>query len=166
VDFVSTYNIESGKWSTSLPKLPEPRDHAVGGVVNDVYYVVGGRVTAQTAVRGTVFALDLRFPAAKWIEKAKMPTPRGGIAGAFVGTKLYTFGGEGNPGPGTSGVFPNAESFDTTRDVWEKETTMKTPRHGMGAVSIRETIFLPGGGASQGGSAGLDTNEAFYTGAC
>jgi N-acetylneuraminic acid mutarotase len=166
VDLVSTYDTESGKWTTSLPKLPEVRDHAVGGIVNDVYYVVGGRVTAQTAVRGTVFALNLASPNAKWVEKAKMPTPRGGIAGTSVGTKIYTFGGEGNPAPGTRGVFPNVESYDTARDVWEKETTMQTPRHGMGAVSIRDTIFLPGGGAAQGGSAGLDTNEAFYTGAC
>ncbi|MGW0880119.1 hypothetical protein [Streptomyces sp. NPDC002671] len=53
---------------------------------------------------------------------------RGGIAAAAIGTTIYTFGGEGNPAPGSHGVFPNTEAYDTTRDRWQILALTQTPR--------------------------------------
>jgi N-acetylneuraminic acid mutarotase len=114
--------------------------------------------------RGTVFALN--STANSWTKLANMPTPRGGISVAAVGTKIYTFGGEGNRAPSSNGVFSECESYDASRDAWTKEVTMKTPRHGMGAIAIGGSIYLPGGGSTGGGGTPLDTNEAFIPGNC
>ncbi|KAK7952863.1 hypothetical protein PG988_013557 [Apiospora saccharicola] len=95
VGFVSAFNTTSGAWA-ALPDLPEPRDHAGGAVVDDVFYVVGGRLNSTTEVRGTVFALDLLAAEKTWVSReARMPTPRGGLSAAAVGSRIYTFGGRG-----------------------------------------------------------------------
>ncbi|KAK8087503.1 hypothetical protein PG994_002477 [Apiospora phragmitis] len=94
VPFVSAFNTTSGTWAT-LPDLPEPRDHVGGAVIDDVFYVVGGRLNSATEVRGTVFALDLLSSNKTWVLRAgAMPTPRGGLATAALGSRIYTFGGE------------------------------------------------------------------------
>jgi len=167
VAMVSSYDTVSGKWST-LPNLGsgEGRDHGGGAVVNSTFYVVGGRVGARESVRGTVFAMDLTSPDLKWVSKAAMPTPRGGIAVAVVGNKIYAIGGEGNPAAGSRGVFPNNEAYDVVKDVWQEEAPMKVARHGMQAVAVGETIYLPGGGAQSGFGADLAIFDAYKVGAC
>jgi N-acetylneuraminic acid mutarotase len=151
---VSALDTASGKWTTlpaAAQQIPERRDHVGGAVVGRSFYVLGGRDRGQVNVRDTVFMLDLEKQDGGWITKAgKMPTPRGGVAAAAVGSKVYTFGGEGNPAAGTSGVFNETEVYDTTTDTWEKLQPMALPRHGTSAVAIGNTIFIPGGGIAQG----------------
>lgn len=131
------------------------RDHAGSAVVDGTLYVVGGRRNGQENVRDTVFALDLRDPAAGWATRAgRMPTPRGGLAAAAVGRRIYTFGGEGNPANGSMGVFPESEVYDVERDCWERLEPMELPRHGLWAVALADGgVYLPGGGIRQGGAA-------------
>lgn len=74
---VSFYNILTQQWHT-LPSLPEGRDHVGGAVINHTFYVVGGRLNGRPNVRNTVFALDLLAANKTWVEKARMPTARGG----------------------------------------------------------------------------------------
>src|SRR2546423_11940847 len=155
VDTVTAYDTVEGQW-TVLPAaarhLPEPRDHAGAAVVGDTFYVLGGREQGQANVRDTVFELDLWDLGRGWRTSAsKMPTPRGGIAAAVVGGKVYTFGGEGNPEPGSQGVFNQTEVYDAVRDSWEKLTPMPVPRHGTSAVGLGGKIFIPGGGVAEGG---------------
>jgi N-acetylneuraminic acid mutarotase len=167
VDTVSSFDTVTGKW-TSLPSsnLPEARDHGGGGVVGNTFYVVGGRIGSQNTVRGTTFALDVSKSGGKWTDVAKMPTPRGGIAVAVQGTKIYAIGGEGNPAAGTRGVFSDVEVFDTVQKTWSKETTMKTPRHGNGAAAMGDRIYVLGGGLKQGGGAAVDESDSLGPGPC
>ncbi len=88
-----------------------------------------------------------------------MPTPRGGLSTSAIGTKIYTFGGEGNPAAGTNDVFPYVEVYDTATDSWTKEADMKFPRHGTQAVTIDNKVYIPGGGTR---TAGGDTNHFDY----
>ncbi|KAM6513674.1 hypothetical protein FALCPG4_016049 [Fusarium falciforme] len=165
VDTVSAYDVESGTW-TSLPeaasRLPARRDHAGGAVVDQTFYVIGGRDRGQVNVRDTVFALNLEDLALGWITKsAKMPTPRGGIAASAVSTLVYTFGGEGSVAAGSGGVFNETEVYDTESGTWQQLKPMKLPRHGTSAVGIGKGIFIPGGGVSQGAN-GVNTFDVFY----
>jgi N-acetylneuraminic acid mutarotase len=163
VDLVSSYNTESGNW-TPLPRLPEARDHVGGALIGDTFYVVGGRVGNQTSVRGTVFMLEKE--ATSWeTSKSRMPTPRGGISASAVGTKIYTFGGEGNMAS-TKGVFSECESYDVVEDEWRKEMAMKVPRHGMGAVALDGAIYVPGGGLTNGFREAVSTLEIFNPESC
>ncbi|MER5542409.1 kelch repeat-containing protein [Streptomyces sp. NPDC002589] len=157
VDAVSCFDVTTGRWE-SLPSLPEARDHAGGALIAATLYVVGGRDRGQAHVRGEVYALDLRTR--RWSRRASMPTARGGIAAAAIGTTIYTFGGEGNPAPGSQGVFPNTEAYDTTRDRWQILAPMPAPRHGTAAAAVGNTIHIPGGG-TKGGGAPVDTHDAY-----
>ena len=55
-----------------------------------------------------------------------LPTPRGGLAAALVGTQIVTAGGES-----PTGVFDNVEAFDIATSTWSILPPMKTPRHGL-----------------------------------
>ena len=73
-----------------------------------------------------------------------MPTARGGLAAAALGSKLYVFGGE-NPG-----VFAHTEEYDPVQKTWRRVADMPTPRHGMGAVTVGNAIHVIGGGSRAG----------------
>lgn len=166
VHFVSSFDTVSGKW-TSYPNasLPEIRDHGGGAVVGNTFYFVGGRTGDPSSRKPNTWALDLTAPSLKWVEKAKMPTPRGGIGVAAIGSKIYTFGGEGNPNT-QSGVFPDNQAYDTATDTWTKELSMKNPRHGMGAATVGNRIYIPGGGAQINGGRSVATTDSFGPGPC
>ncbi|KAK1233173.1 hypothetical protein PQX77_003709 [Marasmius sp. AFHP31] len=154
------YDTRTKQWS-QLPDLPEGRDHVGGAVIEKTFYVVGGRIRGQDNVRGTVFAMNLATREKKWVEKSRMPTPRGGLAAAAIGGKIFTFGGEGSTALlGPTGVYNNTEVYDTVRDSWEVLTPMAVPRHGTGATSVGSEIYMPGGGVLR--SAGpVDVNDVF-----
>jgi hypothetical protein len=156
VDDVSIFDTKKRRW-LHLPRrarrLPEARDHAGGAVVGEKMYVLGGRVQGQENIRGTVFVIDLEDLGAGWkISRARMPTPRGGVAAGVIDEEVYVFGGEGNREV-ESGVFDQIEAYDTVRDCWEDAGRMRLPRHGTYAVGVGERIYVPGGGILQ--SAGL-----------
>lgn len=56
VDTVTSYDTKTQQWTT-LPSLPEGRDHVGGVVIGDVFYVVGGRINGIRNVQNTVFAM-------------------------------------------------------------------------------------------------------------
>jgi N-acetylneuraminic acid mutarotase len=163
VDNVIAFDTATLKWLT----LPEParsmgggRDHIGGAVVGHKFYALGGRDTQTNNVKGDVYMLDLDNLAAGWKPMAKLPTPRGGLSAAAVGTKIYTFGGEGNPASGARGVFPDTEAYDTETDSWTKLKPMSVPRHGTQAAAADGKIYLPGGGRASG-SMDSDVMDSF-----
>ncbi|KAI9689625.1 MAG: hypothetical protein M1820_010146 [Bogoriella megaspora] len=161
VTVVTAFNTTSGQWQrlpAAAANIPEGRQHAVGSVIGDTFYVIGGRWFSQTAVRGTVFELNLNNPNASWLTSPSlMPTPRGGLSGDAVGTKYYTFGGEGDPNT-SSGVFYQSESYDTATQQWNTLVSMTVPRHGTHAVAVGNRVYIPGGGLQQDGKAVTSAN--------
>ena len=126
----------------SLPSLPDAREHTVGGFIDGVLYVSGGRNMGFSGFTPDTLAFD---PAVgEWEVLAAMGVPRGGLAGAVLDGKLYTFGGEGSADD-AGGVFPDAEVYDPSTDSWEALPDMPNPRHGFGAVAVDGKIYLPGG---------------------
>jgi N-acetylneuraminic acid mutarotase len=158
---VFEYDVDVDKWTAhpSIP-LPQPRDHAGPAVINSTLYIVGGRVGSPTANRDTVFSLNLASPDRKWTELAKLPFVRGGISAAAVGNKIYAFGGEGNF-QSPKGVFGDAFVYDVGTNKAEVLGKMTVPRHGFGAVTVGQEIYLPGGGLRMGGGEATDTMEAY-----
>ncbi|KAK0644154.1 hypothetical protein B0T16DRAFT_438335 [Cercophora newfieldiana] len=155
VTTVSAFDTASGKWLTDIPQkaknIPEGRDHGGGGIVGTKFYQLGGSLGAIENRKDTVFVLDLEDLSKGWITaKGKMPTPRRGFATGILGTKIYTFGGEGNPDKTYGGVFEEVEVYDTVTDTWASLAPMKIPRHGSAAVVIDGKIYIPGGGTAMG----------------
>lgn len=146
VSTVTSYNTATDTWTTTYAPLPGPRDHVAGAVLGKKFYVTGGRDHDQFNWKNNTWALDLSDVSAGWVEKANMPTARGGLASARIGKYLFTFGGEGNPNDPVNMVFDNVEVYDATKDDWRKLGPMRVPRHGTGAVAVEGKIYVPGGG--------------------
>ncbi len=144
----SAYNPAEDVWDTDLPELPEPRDHLVGAEVDGIVYAVGGRDTSIANLNGRVDAFDPEGD--EWQSRAEMITPRAGGAGGVVDGEILVVGGEGNPEPGTGGVFAEAEAYDPASDTWRSLPDMPTPRHGMLGAGIGDALYVPGGAKAQG----------------
>lgn len=155
VAVVSVFDTVQRKWlhvPDEAKYLPQGRDHAGAAVVKGKMYVLGGRDQGQENLKDTVFVLHLNDLSAGWsISKARMPTPRGGVAAGVVGRKVYVFGGEGNKSA-ESGVFSEVEVYDTVKDRWVGAGEMKIPRHGTYAVGVGKRVYVPGGGVMQSGA--------------
>lgn len=159
VETVSSYNVKTRTWTT-LPSLPEGRDHVGGSVIDNTFYVVGGRVNGITNPRNTTFALDLAHPGRGWVEKAEMHTARGGLSTSSIGSLIYTFGGEGDRTLIPNGVYDEVEAYDTLSDTWIQLGVMPYPRHGTNAATVGRRIYIPGGG-NVTAAAAVSTNDAF-----
>jgi N-acetylneuraminic acid mutarotase len=141
-----------------LPSLPRPMDHGVGAGIDGAIYVAGGR---SGGIGGHTSQLDIfDAGAGAWRAGPQMPTGRGGAAGAGLGSRLYVFGGEGNRANAETGLFDQVEVFDAKTEVWFVLAPMRPARHGMGAASLGDRIYVPGGATIEGFGA-TATSEVF-----
>ena len=122
---------------------------AVGGaligslVVGSAIGLLGNRASERNTAIGVVLAFGLGLG-------VLLLSFYRGFATAAIGTKIYTFGGEGNPDAASKGVFDNVEVYDTATDAWTKLPPMRIPRHGSYAAEARGLIYIPGGGTASG----------------
>jgi N-acetylneuraminic acid mutarotase len=138
----ATYAVSAG------PAAPSARNSAAGAVIDGKLYVVGGRVVGE----GNKTANEVFDPAnGSWETLAPMPNAQGGIAAAALDGKLYVFGGEFF-GSGGGGVYEESWVYDPAGDAWEPVTSMPVPRHGLGAVTIGDEIYVVAGASEAGGS--------------
>lgn len=159
VSDASVYDTLADSWQM-LPALPEPREHCAAGAIAGVVYIAAGRADAITGFGTWTFAFD---PVANtYSQKAQIPTLRGGVAGAVLADRLFVFGGEGNSAAGTNGVFGEVEAYDPVSNTWQKFTPLQIPRHGYGAATLEDRIYLPGGANRQGGGAVNDSSVYYF----
>jgi N-acetylneuraminic acid mutarotase len=151
---VSTYDPLTDRWSSPLPPLPAPRDHACGGTLAGNLVVAGGRNGAVATISPAVYRLA---PGGTWVQGTPMPTARGGAACGVVGDRLVVAGGEGNRDV-SAGVFPDVEIYDAHADTWATLDSMPTPRHGMAAAAWADRLYVPGG-ATVAGFGAVDIHE-------
>ncbi|MBX3188041.1 MAG: kelch repeat-containing protein [Labilithrix sp.] len=141
----SSFDTETESW-TPRPPLDAPRDHAMGGVVAGKLYAIGGR---DGTIGGHYDRVDAFDPVTgAWMSRAPMPTSRGGGAAAVAKGLVIVAGGEGN-GDSATGVFADVEAYDPATDAWSKLPPMLTPRHGTGAATVDDVVYVPGGGDRQ-----------------
>ena len=138
-------------------KAPSARNSAAGAVIDGRLYVVGGRVVND----GNRAATEVFDPHdGSWRTLSPMPNAQGGLAAAVLDGKLYAFGGEFF-GPGGGGVHPECWVYDPRADKWSSIPAMPVPRHGLGAVTIGDAIYVIGGAARAGGEATTNRLSVF-----
>lgn len=156
---LTAYDPAKDSWETLAP-IPTDLDHLAGGPINGLFVLAGGRHGGISSHIKKTFTYDPNSN--KWEEKAEMPTSRGGTAAAVYKGRLYVFGGEGNKADGT-GVFDQVESYELSTNTWRQHPPMKDPRHGTGAATIGDKIYIPGGADVQAFGA-VDTVDAYIPG--
>lgn len=142
----SAFDTASESWEI-LPAMPVKREHCFAAAVDGLIYIVSGRADSIHGVEPESWVYDPQ--ARTYAERAPIPTPRGGAAGALLRGRLYIFGGEGNPND-PSGVFSEVERYDPKLNSWESLPPLQTPRHGYGAATVGDRIYLPGGAVQEG----------------
>ncbi len=84
-----------------------------------------------------------------------MPTARSGIADGILNGQIFIFGGES-----PQGTFATNEAFNPATNSWKTYSPMPTARHGLGAATVGQNIYVLGGGLNPGSTDGT-ANEAF-----
>jgi N-acetylneuraminic acid mutarotase len=143
------YDPAADTW-TRLAPLPTPRNHLGAAVIGGKIHVVGGRVPGDMEL--TSHEIYDRA-AGSWTVGPPLPTGRSGIAVVAHRGRLYVFGGE-TVGWFSSSTFDEAERFDPETGRWAALPPMPTARHGLGAASFDEAIYVLSGGPSAGLSFG------------
>ena len=170
---VDAYDPQSDEW-TRLADMPRPREHFHVAVVGDELYAIGGRETFESGgieieEIAEVDVLDLPaddadLPTAPWRSSVtSLPTPRGGHGVAAVGDCIYVVGGE-HESSGTEDVTGVTESYDPATGTWRDLSPLWTPRHGIQAATIGETIYVAGGGTKPFDYSPTDDHEALDVG--
>ncbi len=134
------------------------RNSAAGAVIDGKLYIVGGRVVNG----GNLTANEVFDPATgQWRTLAPMPNAQGGIAAAALDGRLYVFGGEFFNNTG-GGVYRESWEYDPATDAWSPIAEMPVPRHGLGAVTVGNEVFVIAG-ASQAGGSGTTNRLSVYS---
>lgn len=158
VTHAHAYDTVLDAW-TELPPLPEPREHCIAAGIDGKVYIVSGRANGIQGLEVESWAYD---PDTQIYEdRAPIPTPRGGAGGATLHGRIFVFGGEGNR-TDIDGIFHEVEAYDPVTDTWESLPDMPIPRHGYGAATVGDRIYLPGGATSEGFGASENHSVFFF----
>ncbi|NKC32503.1 Kelch repeat-containing protein [Falsiroseomonas selenitidurans] len=168
VGWHEVYDPQADKWEMRKA-LPGARDHAGVLAHNGVIHIIGGRFNTFEYNTGLHHVyLPERDT---WQERAPLPTPRSGHGLVLYRGRFFAMGGESGwfeDRPGgrvlTGKVHGQMESYDPATDSWQHHAPMPTPRHGMGAVTIGDFIYVAGGGPVVGGGIKSAVHEAFTLG--
>lgn len=129
--------------------LPEALNHLAAVVRAGRVYVVGGR-RDPSGLQNSAALYEYNAEEDRWEGRAPMPTARSGHAAAVVGPWLVVFGGEVNLSNPRSGTHAHVELYHFERNAWWSDRAMPLPRHGFGAASVDNTVYLPGGATLAG----------------
>ena len=138
VDIVEVYDPALDEWRTAAP-LPIAVHHAVAAVVEGRLFVIGGFTGGRVrwSALGTVFEYEPARNA--WRGRAQMPTPRGALAVAAVGGRLYALGGSADR------VTNAHEVYEVASDRWTPANSMPTARDHLAAVGFEGRVWALGG---------------------
>ncbi len=144
------YDPSADRWERR-PEVPAPRDHLAAVVLNGRLYAIGGRL--EGSLSRNLTRVDVYDPRTDtWVTAPPIQTARSGHTAAMAGRRIFVFGGEQS-----GGTIAPVEAFDGTR--WTTVSRMPTPRHGLGAAVLGQTMYLLAGGKRPGLSVS-GTNEA------
>jgi len=150
------YDPSDNRWR-SLAPMPTPRNSSAGVTANGVLYVIGGRTVSD----GNTSVVEVYDPLAdRWEQARPMPKAQGGLAAALMNGKIYVFGGE-YFGASGSGVFAESWEYDPDTDKWRAIAAMPRRRHGLGAVTLGDAVYVLGGAAGPGSEETSDALDKF-----
>ncbi|MBQ4811402.1 hypothetical protein J8M20_08640 [Pseudoalteromonas luteoviolacea] len=158
--------LKSGQWHQAAP-LPIASNSAASVVVDNQWYVMGGRInTLDFKNLDTLWRYNTQLN--QWDQLASMPQASAGLASAAINGQIYAFGGEEyefvtvNDGKREmkTRTFDQIWRYDIASNAWSTESLpMTSTRHGLGAVSLNQQIYLLGGAVEAGATGTTATVE-------
>lgn len=142
------YDPASDTW-TKLAFMPTSREHVASCTAGNKMIVGGGWNGPNKSALTNVEVYDPATDA--WSTLPGLPTARGGLGGIELGGTCYFIGGE-RWDIALPGTYHVNEGVDPTTGTWQTFAPMPTARHGIGVAVLGGSIFVVGGGTSQGNS--------------
>jgi serine/threonine-protein kinase PknK len=132
------YDSKRDTWDT-LPPAPVALGYAMGAVVDDQFFVMGGSYVART---DEVLIYDLK--ARTWAPGKPLPTTLSSAAAGVIGGKIVIAGGIAST---TGMISPNTLLLDPTRPDagWTTITPITTPRFAVGGAVVGNKMYVPTG---------------------
>ncbi|MCA9421915.1 MAG: hypothetical protein KC592_12915 [Nitrospira sp.] len=168
------FDISQQKW-IELPPSPIPVHHPAFVTVGSKVYLFGGFVKPEDEIswkpvtHAAMFDMNTR----EWSSLKPLPTARGALTAAAVGSKIYVIGGVALPDKsGFEGLYFDRptkqltvnEVYDTDNNTWSQAAPMPTQRNHMGAATIDGKIYVVGGRIGSGFtlmSTNIGVNEVY-----
>ena len=172
-----SYDPKSDAW-TQLAGNPVPVHHAAAAAVGTKFYLFGGFRLPDTGNIGwypedKAWMYDTETQ--RWSALPPMPTPRGALAAAAVGQKIYVVGGakipsgmelpDGLTRGGPVELVGTLEVFDTESKSWTTLAPMTLPRNHHDVAALDGKLYVIGGTIGScvpnGWSAKVPMNEVY-----
>jgi len=121
-------------------------------VLNNRVLVIGGRAYGEKPMNKQ-FSEVYDFKSDRWDRIRPLPIALAGLAAVTLNGKIVVSGGEAfgpNGNWKTGKAFKSIWSYDPATDHWQEELAMPQPRHGHGAVSLNNKMYIVGGGSRVG----------------
>lgn len=142
-DAVEEYDPAADRWRMRAP-LPQTVHHPAAASVSGKLYVIGGYVVRAFFIWNGTDAVYEYDPAVdRWRARAPMPTPRGALAAAAWGGKIYVVGGKDRTDTGA------LEVYDPATDAWHRLRPMPTPRNHIATEVVDGKVYVFGGRADR-----------------
>src|SRR5438105_4081397 len=130
---------QGGTWTAKAP-MPTNRYGIAAGVVNNIFYAVGGFNNESGSPMGTT--VETYDPVTNaWTTKAHMQTRRILAAAGVVNGTLYVMGGTDFVGD----MFATVEAYNPATDTWTTKASMPAPRYGQAVVVVNGVLYAIGG---------------------
>jgi N-acetylneuraminic acid mutarotase len=142
------YDPHTDTW-TSKKDMPTARHHAASAMVDGKIYVLGGRTVVDSNLANLNNNEMYNPKTDQWVSLQPMPSKRSGIAATTYNSTLFVIGGE-DAGGFNPKTYRNNENFDPATGLWTSKESLPTPRHGLSATTVRDQIFVIGGGLKAG----------------
>jgi N-acetylneuraminic acid mutarotase len=137
---VLSYDTATDQWA-QLPDLALARGYAMGAVVGNTFWVIGG--SSDFARTDEVVGLDLAT--SQWTDGAPPPLTLSSAGATVLDGRVYVMGGVAT---GSGAIAPLTMVFDPTQPgdmAWQTVAPLNTPRFATGAAAIDGRIYFPGG---------------------
>ncbi|OGU55362.1 MAG: hypothetical protein A2V66_04095 [Ignavibacteria bacterium RBG_13_36_8] len=142
---VEAYDPVNDTWETLSP-MPIPCLHSGYALIGDLIYVIAGRqLDANGSETINISEMQVYSPADdEWQLLTDLPRQSSGLAAASLNGKLYAMGGE-MPFGGNAEIYWENYEYDPVTNSWREVAKLLIPRHGTGAVTMGNYIYLIGG---------------------
>ena len=141
VDAVEAYDPETNAWEPLAP-FPEAIHHAAAVTVDDRLFVIGGYTGTRLRWTASNDVYEYLPGENRWVQRASMPTGRGGLAAAVLDGRVYALGGA------VGSALNTHEVYDPAANRWTRANPMPTARDHLAVVAFAGRIWAIGGRTS------------------
>lgn len=130
--------VNYGYWANES-SLPAPRNQAMGAVINDKFYVLGG-YNSNYSEASSVYRLDTSAASPTWQSFTPMPVRVYGSQAVVFNRQIFIPGGYGESGP-----VSNMQIYSPGNNQWLAGPPLPAPMGGVAAAQYNGKIYIFGG---------------------